>query len=231
MDKTAPAAVNEVVLMRHFPRDAASRDVMSDATLADARHALQEARVLCEKIVDVSNHPDPTSNPAANALRAFNKARDFGAKAAEKIDSAVAKLAEEIAKIEKATFSPAPPRDAVAAQLESEVRSCFLDMDDKERHRTITEALNAGNDTIVGAVLRGPAMLTGFSAELLEGYRKMFRQKRYTAELDRAQRLGTALGDMTRAGTALVSFVAEFDGPMVQRAFAAQELARKGEAA
>ena len=102
---------------------------------------------------------------------------------------------------------PRPQSDIIAESREAELRSALGKLDHRGRAQRISEAIRAEDDLLIGAVLRGRAIVTGIEPAELEGYRAAWQRVRFPAEVDRISRLKSALNDLDRAGRLFRSFV------------------------
>jgi len=89
---------------------------------------------------------------------------------------------------------------------ETEIRSALFAMKTEDRAKAITRAVDDGDDETLGAVLRGPVLLTGLGPAQREAIRHQWRVKRHPEEVARVARLRGALGDLDRAASLFTSF-------------------------
>ncbi|HBR26211.1 MAG TPA: hypothetical protein DD732_04110 [Rhizobiales bacterium] len=129
-------------------------------------------------------------------------------RARDKIERIVGELAKKIS-------APAEPADAIAELREAELRAALGKLDHGARAKHIGQAIRAGDDSLVGAILRGHAVVTGIESAELEGYRVQWQRARFPAELDRVLRFKGALSALDRAARLFNKFV---DGVVDQEA-------------
>jgi hypothetical protein len=184
-----------------------SGELIPDAELEAVAAALQGARAECERTAALHTAvmADNTVTPGAAALRVRECALKGGERASEKLDTARARISREIERLRRETWAPPTPRDQ--AGMEGEVRAALCRMPEKDRAAALAKAITVGDDVIVGAAFRGPAMLSGLTDAELEMRRTVWRQKTHPQAFDREQRLGRALTMIDTGGKALVSFV------------------------
>ncbi|ESX23022.1 hypothetical protein X767_16705 [Mesorhizobium sp. LSJC264A00] len=151
--------------------------------------------------------------------------KDKGWRAVEpglrQLDAARAAAVKEIDRLAALTSAPPRPTSAVDVMLASEVRARFASMGDKQRAAALAAAV--ADDTVVAAVLNGPAMLSGITAEAMEMLRHRWRSERHGPDVDRMQRLGRAVEDIDRAGQLVVRFYSGLSSSeVVERAEASE---------
>ena len=117
--------------------------------------------------------------PIANAANARRVTFDLYEQGSRKIDAARERTLKEIAKIEAETYSPPEPKHVSGSMLEAEIRNALAAMKPKERANAIHEAIENGDDATVGAIMRGPLLLTGLTASEREIMRHRWRAKRF----------------------------------------------------
>jgi len=150
---------------------------------------------------------DRTSTPGAAAIKIRGAALKLGEAAAKKLDTAKGQVEKDLDAIAEGTAAPLPPRDALAAQLEAEVRARFAAMSHEESKKAWADALRAEDELIMGAILRAPAMLSGMTDAELELRRHAWRVKKFPEVVDREKRLTRALEAAERAGDSLINYV------------------------
>lgn len=92
-------------------------------------------------------------------------------------------------------------------------------------------AIERGDDAVIGAVLRGPAFLTGLSEAELAVRQSTWRRIRFPEEFNRENRLKKAMEATEAAGRSFLTFVKSVaDGEAARLADAAQQRARAAEA-
>ena len=150
---------------------------------------------------------DKTITPEAGALKLRQAALKLSEKSAAKLDEARARAARDVETLTRSTAAPPPPADALAMQLEAELRQRICGMRDEERSKLIGAALKSGDQTVLAAVLRGHHALVGMSEAQHAVYREQWRQAQFPQETDRIARLKKAIDATDRAGQCLVGMV------------------------
>jgi len=209
--QNVPLTLDERVIDNFRGRDPLTREVVPDAELDAAASALRGTRGHAEQIHALAETlaKDPTRTPAANALQLRQTALKLAEKAAANLDNTRARIAATIARLEADTAAPALPVDVHTTMLHGEIRQALSRMKDEDRHRALTAALEAGDDRVVGAILHGPAILSGLTDAAHAMFQHRFRSTRFPAETDRISRLGRALDAVERGGKSFVAFVDE----------------------
>ena len=85
-------------------------------------------------------------------------------------------------------------------------------MSASERRTALSAALDGGEDSILGAVLRGPAMLIGMDQTEHDHLRLRWRQARHPEKAAKIERLSKALEATDTGGSLLMSFVERVAG-------------------
>lgn len=102
-------------------------------------------------------------------------------------------------------------------------------MSPKDRAAAIGQAFDDGEDSVIGAVLRGPALLSGLGTDQRQLLQDRYRRERHPQEADRIMRLTKALDGLERGAVALLDFTkAVVTAP---RALAAEQAAERTEQA
>jgi len=197
-----PLALHEACVEQYRARDRATGELTPDDAIDALHSALASARADAERIAALHEAliNDPTITVGAAALKVRNEALKLGEKASAKLDKARARAQKAIDAIRASTHAPAVPKDALAMQLESEIRARMALMPDKDRSGLLANAIAADNELIVGACLRGPAMLCGLTEAELNVRRTMWRQKKFPSEFGREQHLQKAIEALDRGG-------------------------------
>jgi hypothetical protein len=146
--------------------------------------------------------------------------------AAREMDKARARAEAVIAKIEAETNAPAEPKGVPDAMLRAEIRSALAAMPQDKRSKAVFQAVEDGDDDVVGAALTGPVLLTGLGVAEREAIRDRWRRKRYPDQVERATRLRAALADLDRGGSLLLQFISGLtDGEAIKQAEQAEAAA------
>lgn len=100
--------------------------------------------------------------------------------------------------------------------LDGEIRGRLAGSTPAERRAMLSQALAAGDDAVVSAVLSGPAMLSGFEDPTeREDLRLRWQTARHPDVVAQAERYGRAATDIERAGSLLVRFYASLTDPEI----------------
>ncbi len=192
-----------------YARDPRTQEQIPDDELRALAGAMASARRNAEQLRDLATaiQADRTRTPEASALELRRSALSLGEKGARTLDAARQRASEVLKRIEAETTAPPPPRDAMALQIEAEVRTRLAGMQASERRVLIEAAIQGGNDTIVGAALRGPAMLIGMDQTEHDLMRLRWREARHPEKAAKIERIVNALEAVDRGGNLLMSFV------------------------
>lgn len=229
-----PLDINEAVIDKQRMRDRGSGGYVPDAALDILHSAVAETRKTAEKLAALAEAlgNDRTITPEAAALKLRRAALKLGETSATKLDAARARAAREVETLRKNTASPPPPKDALAMQLEAELRQRICAMRDDERSKLVGAALKSGDQAVLAAVLRGHHALVGMSETQHNVYREQWRHAAYPQETDRIQRLNKALAATDRAGQCLLGMVeSAVKNPVAVKAEQTAERTRALEAA
>ena len=224
MTKKPPPSLHEKLVDQFRERDASDpeMDALSGA-LAACRAAAERALDTTEKILG-----NQLRTAEANAREARDVGHHLQQAALKRVDAARTRAQAEIDRIETSTSAPPEPRTASAVAVESEIRSALSRMSHDERAKAIADALERGDDSVVGAALRGPTMLTGLGEAEREARRHQWRQKKFPSELARLVRLRKSVEAMERGGSLLMNFVDGLtNSEAVRLAEASENLARE----
>ena len=208
--KSVPPSINEAMIERHFALDPTTRETLHDPALTQLRDAVQAARVGAEKarrVADAILRNDMLTVPARHRQVKGETWRAVEG-ALRKLDAARSAAAQEVRAIEARTKAPPRPTDPAGAMLASEIRARLASMPPAARRKAMDGALADGDDTVLGAVLNGPPMLSGLSgSEEFEMVRSSWQRSRHGDDIDRLSRLSRALVDSERAGTLVIGFM------------------------
>lgn len=181
--------INSLVSADLHPDNIEHLDGYSDDTevfLRAARNAFQSAYAFIGNIYSVRDAAmsDPTLTPAAAILKTDEFARSRLASVTKLFDGAVTALGKTINASEQELAAPVLEKGAKL--VSQEVRSHLKGLNSEERHKTIQQALNGGNEVVMCALLGAPALLSGLTDEMQVAYLRMWREK---VEPVKAQRL------------------------------------------
>ncbi|TPL06423.1 hypothetical protein FJ938_13165 [Mesorhizobium sp. B2-4-14] len=221
-----PLSLTPELIAKFYKRDPANGGTIPDAALSGIEAAMRAAFEEINRVGAVGSQLDPTVTPQAHALRVRDIALKAVERAAGRLDAARAAAMADIARIEAETSAPPAPRDAHAVQMEAEIRSMLRNMDAKARGAAIAKAISDGDDLVVGAFLRGPAMLTGVGEAEREMRRGAWRKQRHPEKTDRQERLQKAIAAVDRGGSAMLAWTRQItESAAVQLAQAGKDRA------
>jgi hypothetical protein len=210
------------------------RRVRRRIQLEALRAAIAEARTTAEKIAALAEAvaTDRTVTPEAGQVKLRQRTLALSEKIAAKLDEARARAAREVEAITKATATPPPPKDQLAAGLEAELRQRLYVMSDKQRSQLIGTALKDGDQAVMGALLRGHHALVGMSQAEHDVRREQWRNRMFPVEADRIARLQKAIEATDRAGRSFVRMVESIvKNPVAEQAEASAATVKAMEAA
>ncbi len=202
-------SIDERAVLAFAQREPGTGAPIADRALDALADGLKHAREEAARLVTLEEAAmaDASQPKEAALLQVANAAIKSGQRVAAKLDAARASATAEIALLDKRTGCPAAPKDAVALGLEQEIRARLVSMKDKERTAAIDQAFADRNEAIIGAVLRGPAMLVGMSAAHHDVIRARYQREFHDVDAKRRQRIGQALEAVQRGGTAFIEIV------------------------
>ncbi|RJT38689.1 hypothetical protein D3227_15590 [Mesorhizobium waimense] len=204
-----PLDLNEAFVDRHAETDPLTGAPIADPVLSGMSNAVKLAREQATVLAnfEAAALADRTQTPEANLLRIANAAGKTGKRVAVQLDAARTRAKTEIANIQKRTGSPPPPKDSLALAMEAEIRARLANMLPKDRAAAIAKAKAENNETIIAAVLRGPAMLVGMGEAEQNAIKHHYRMRFHAADYARLERLNKAVDAMERPGRLFVSLV------------------------
>lgn len=154
--------------------------------LGATRDAFDTAYKFVDAIYDVREAAlsDPTLTPAAAILKTDDFANKRLSSVTKLFDSTIANLGKSIDSYERELTAPVMEKGArLVAQ---EVRSHLKGLKPEERHKTIQQAHDNGDEVVMCALLGAPALLSGVTDEMQAVYLRLWREK---SEPVKAQRL------------------------------------------
>lgn len=226
-----PIDLNERFVTLHAEIDPTTGAPVADPMLDGLAGAVKLAREQATTLANLEKAvmADRTQTAEANVLRLASAASKTGERVAAQLDAARTRAKAEIASIETRTGAPPPPKDSTALSIEAEIRARLAAMNPKERADAIAKAKADNSETVIAAILRGPAMLSGVTETEQAMLRHAYRQRAHSADYARMQRLAKALDATERSGRLFVGIVnSAKDTPMARQAAIA---AREAEAA
>lgn len=224
-----PLALHEDNVTAYYARDPENGARVPDEALDRLVAAMRTAHGEADRILNLSKalRGDPTRTPDAAALALRENALKAGERAARALDAAREGVVAAVARLEADTA--APPQPTGAGVLESEIRATLRGMSEKDRSAAIAEAFADGDDLVIGAAIRGPALLTGLDKARHGMFQGRWRKERHPAETDRVERLRKAIAALDRAGENLVQFTNK--AATTQQALLAENAAARTQAA
>lgn len=204
-----PVDLDERTVSAHGERDRRTGQTVADPALDSLVEAVRFAREQAGSLVSLETAAmaDKTQTTEAAIFSVASAALKTGERVAARLDAARSKVTAEIASIEKLISQCPPPRDAVALGMEREIREALARMSDDQRSATIAEAFANKDESILGAVLRGPAMLVNMKPAAHAMLKHRYQTEFHPAEHARRERLAKALEATDRAGRSLVALV------------------------
>ena len=226
-----PLSLSDDLVAPLYARDPETGARVADDDLDTLAGALRHAHGQAEQVLALSKalRADPTKSPSAVALTLREKGLKAGEQAAQSLDRARNCLAATLARLSEQTAAPLLARDAGAMMLEGEIRSALARMSAKDRTSAIGQAFEDGEDSVIGAVLRGPALLSGLAPDQRQMLQDRYRRERHPQEADRIIRLTKALDGLERGAAALLGFTEAI--VTTPRALAAEQAAERTEQA
>jgi hypothetical protein len=122
------------------------------------------------------------------------------------VDRARQHLKTEINKLRMKPTAPVTDNSVRSIHMAAELRSRLASMSQKDRLESIHHSINAGDDSVVAAVLEGALILTGLSEIEREHVRETWRRKRLPDECKRIDQLEKDAVHLNRGGTLLMSY-------------------------
>jgi hypothetical protein len=197
-------------------------------------HGIKFAREEAERLVELQRvtRIDPALNRDSAALRVRTFALRGAERVAAKLDAARTLAATALDTYDRATSSPPAPRDNVALGLEAEIRVSMKGMPASDRKKVIADAFAAKDERVLGALLRGPAFLSGLSPAEHDAQRRRYQREFHAAASVAADRHRKALEAFDRAGNSFMRLTrAMTDDPLALRAETASADREAAEAA
>jgi hypothetical protein len=226
-----PLSLSDDLVAPLYARDPETGARLADDDLDALAGALRHAHGQAEQVLSLSKalRADPTKSPSAVALTLREKGLKAGEQAAQSLDRARNSLAVTVARLSEQTAAPLLARDAGTMVLEGEIRAALARLSPKDRTAAIGRAFEDGEDSVIGAVLRGPALLSGLGPDQRQMLQDRYRRERHPQEADRIMRLTKALDGLERGAVALLGFTEAI--VTAPRALAAERAAERTEQA
>lgn len=226
-----PPDLHEGMISHVAPVPAGQSDTEVTNLMGAIAHARESAQSLAA--LQRTTKADRTLSPESAALRVRAQALRNAERIAARLDAARAQARAALDMYDSATSSPPAPRDAVALGLEAEIRASLKGMvKESDRKKAIADAFNAKDERILGAILRGPAFLSGLSDIEHASYRHRYQHEFHREATIIANRRRKALEAFDRAGGSFMRFAKQLtDDPLALRAEGAQADREAAEAA
>ncbi|PDT07866.1 hypothetical protein [Rhizobium sp. M1] len=204
-----PPDIHEAAVEQHYAR-APSGEVEKDAAIATLAVAIRTTRLNSENLAAYADtlSKDRLLSPDAARLKLRDNALKLAEATAKKLDEAKALVQRQIEEIDALTSTPPALRDQLSAGLEAEIRARLASMQEKARDEAIGKAFAEKDATIIGAVLRGPALLVGLSQVRHDMVRHRYREMFHPEETARRRRLAAALETTERSGHSFIGYIA-----------------------
>ncbi|RUW58357.1 hypothetical protein [Mesorhizobium sp. M7A.F.Ca.US.008.03.1.1] len=202
-------SINELAI-DHFAERPKGNDKQPEPDLehvglsAAMKVAREEAHALVALVNTV--YADGTQTPAAAVIQVAAAAKKTGERVAARLLAAQATVDATISSLEKATFAPLPDAD-IGEKFDKQILYAIKTMTPGERSEAFAEAFETGDMTIIGSVLRAPALLSGMKAAEIAALRHRFQQKHHPAEMARLERLKKMRVASDTGGKAFVALI------------------------
>lgn len=222
-------SIDERAIDHHAPRQIGNVKAEPEPEHLALSGAMRIAREEAHALVALAEavYGDGSQTPEAAVIQLATAAQKTGERVAARLVAAQAKVDVTIASIEKATFAPEG-----ASPLDPEIRSALKDMTPDQRSEALSAALEAGDMTLIGSVLRAPGLLTRMKAAELASLRHRYQQKHFPAEMARLERLRKMRAAADVGGGAFVKLVKQVgEGRFGKFASAAKAARSKRESA
>ena len=202
-------SLTEKYIERHYAVDPVTRQKTADPALDVMQGAVRAARKAAEACVVKATEirSNRLNCEIGNELAVARASRKLCEAASKELDQAREKVERFVGDLMKKISAPAEPNDVIAESREAELRAALGKLDHRARAQRISEAIRAEDNPLIGAVLRGRAIVTGIEPAELEGYRAAWQRVRVPAEVDRISRLKSALKDLDRTGRLFKNFM------------------------
>ncbi|MEQ1951359.1 hypothetical protein [Mesorhizobium sp. CN2-181] len=231
---TLPPSLDEETVAHVAVRDKQTGEI-SDPAVAGLAAAVKIAREEAAAPINVEKFTlsDTTLTADAALLSVAQAALASGTRVATRLDAARGRAKAEIESINKRTSCPPAPTGPVfGLQHEIEIRTALAGMPERVRESTINDAFKTKDLSIIGAVLRAPAFLSGVGKARLELIRAQYQREFHPGDAERVDVLNKALEATERAGVLFMKMVREAsESPVIQLAQAGVRNRREAEQA
>lgn len=212
-----PVDLNERMISHVAPVPAGTDDKETTELMNGIRYAREEA----EKLIELRRtmQVDPTLSRDAAALRVRTVALQAAERVARRLDAARAQAAAALDTYDRVTSSPPAPRDQVALGIEAEIRASLKAMKESDRKKVMADAFAGKDERVLGAVLRGPAFLSGLTDTEHGMQRHRYQREFHREATVTADRRRKALETFDRLGETFIRLARELtDDPLALRA-------------
>ncbi|MBZ9774387.1 hypothetical protein [Mesorhizobium sp. CO1-1-8] len=204
-------SINELAI-DHFAERPRGNDKQPEPDLEHVAlsGAMKVAREEAHALVALVNtvHGDESQTPAAAAIQVATAAKKTGERVAARLLAAQVTVDATIASLQKATFAPLPDAD-IGEKFDTQILYALKTMTSDERSEAFNEAFETDDMTIIGSVLRAPALLSGMNATEIAALRHRFQQKHHPVAMARLERLKKMRAASDVGGKAFVKLVQE----------------------
>ena len=217
--------INEGFIERHY-KSTEDGKRLPDPTIEAMALTVRRAKEACASVATLGKTlaDDPTMMPAAKAIALRDRAGKGLDPIVKQSDAVWKSVHAEIERVRGDLDRLPAPASQIDALLESEMRAALARMPEKDRADALAKSL-AGDQRIIAAALRGPALLSGMGATQQANWRNRWREARDPAALERLARLEAAKKAFDKSMDGVVQFVgaaSNIEG--IQAALEAQEL-------
>lgn len=146
---------------------------------------------------------DATLPDAAKRARLREAALGLGSRVAAELDKARSVAEAELASIASATAAPPAPRDPGALAIEAELRAALRQMTHEDRRAALAD------DRVLGAAMRGPALLAGMSEAEAAATAEAYRKRAHPAAAARVDKIARARDALDRVGKSFMGYTAK----------------------
>lgn len=196
MIKRVPIDINEMSI--HQILD--DTDDIGRTLSRAARVARENANRLAD--LGAALEADPTLPDGMKRARLREAALSLGERVAAELDKARSVAEAEARSVASATAAPPAPRDPAGLAIEGELRSALRSMTFADRRK----ALEA-DDRVLGAALRGPALLSGLGEAEAAAAANSYRSRAHPQAAQRLDRLERAQAAVDRVGKSFMGYV------------------------
>lgn len=233
-DLRVPVDLNEAFITRLDEQPKPGAEHKPDPEIEGLARAVAAARQQAEALAQAAQRvsDDITLTVEARALRRRTIAMESAARVAKLLDAARAQATVSVEQLRSRTAMPPVPREPGAIALEGEIRAALKSLPESERDAAISEAFANRDAAIVGAVLRGPAFLSGVGAAKLPIYQRRYRDTWHPDDSAALDRRVKALEKFESLGRLFVSWSGKLiNNRQAQLADAALRARQESEAA